>query len=102
MKKVLFIATLLLVAAPQMPLIAQEKKEKVHAVEDIFPELSLVNNVLYVKNAPIGSHLEIITIVGNKVQEITMKSHEAAIELTLPKAIYIFRIEGVVRKFIIK
>ncbi|MDR2057318.1 MAG: hypothetical protein LBP83_03375 [Dysgonamonadaceae bacterium] len=68
----------------------------------IFPELNVVNNVLYVKNAPIGSRLEVITIVGNKVLVIEIKSHNLTYELNLPKAIYIFKLEGVVRKFVIK
>jgi hypothetical protein len=40
--------------------------------------------------------------VGSKVREIEIQSREVAYELHLPKAIYIFKLEGMVRKFVIK
>jgi hypothetical protein len=84
-------------------LFAQGKKEQNAVIEGItFPEMNVVNNILYIKNAPVGSKLEIITIVGNKVRQIEMKSAEGAYELNLPKAIYIFKLDGVVRKFVIR
>jgi hypothetical protein len=84
-------------------LFAQGKKERSAVIEEItFPELNVINNILYIKNAPVGSKLEIITIVGNKVRQIEMKSGEGAYELNLPKAIYIFKLDGVVRKFVIR
>ncbi len=98
---ILIIIFLFSLVAPQV-LLSQEKKEKVEVSEEMLPELSVVDNVLYVKNAPIGSTIEIITIVGNKVHEIELKSRESSYQLNLPKAIYIFKLNGVVRKFVIK
>jgi hypothetical protein len=102
MKKILLIVTCLLIAAPHS-LYAQSKREKVAIAEEtLVPELSVVNNTLHIKNAPIGAKLQVITIVGNKVREIEIKSSEPSYELNLPTAIYIFKLEGVVRKFVIR
>lgn len=101
--KIFLLAITLLILPTQVFLFAQEKKDKIVVVEEIIlPELNVINNVLYIKNAPIGAKVEIITIVGNKVCRIEMKSKDGVYELNLPKAIYIFRLEGVVRKFVIK
>jgi hypothetical protein len=88
----------------QVFLFSQDKKEKSPVAEEevALPELNVVNNILYIKNAPVGSRLEVITIVGNKVLEIKIKSSNSAHELNFPKAIYIFKLEDVVRKFVIK
>jgi hypothetical protein len=106
MKQFILIVTLLAVVSAPVSLFSQEKKEKKEKIvvvdETLTPELNVVNNILYVKNARIGSHLEIITIVGNKVCDFELKSVSASYELNLPKAIYIFKLEGVVRKFVIK
>lgn len=87
-----------------VPIYSQDKKEEVSVVETTqqSPELSLADNILYVKNAPIGSKIEIITIVGSKIKEIEVKSSEGSYELNLPRAIYIFKLEGTVRKFVIR
>jgi len=84
------------------PVFAQQTTKKVAVEETNTPEINVIDNKLYVKNAPVGSHLEVITIVGNKVKDIEMKTVEGVYELNLPKGIYIFRLEGVVRKFVIK
>jgi hypothetical protein len=103
MKRFFLSVTLLLFVSFQVFLFAQNKREKFPVTEEIvLPELNVVNNILYIKNAPVGSRLEVITIVGNKVLEIKIKSSNSSHELNLPKAIYIFKLEGVVRKFIIK
>jgi hypothetical protein len=102
MKKFFFLIVFLLISL-QVSLFSQERKEKVAVSENIvFPELHVINNILYIKNAPLGSRLEVITIVGNKVLVIEIKSRNLTYELNLPKAIYIFKLEGVVRKFVIK
>jgi hypothetical protein len=102
MKKIMLVCALLLVASPHFLLSAQEKKAKTIVNEVTLPELTVIDNVLYIKNAPVGSHVEIITILGNKVKEIPVKSNNDSYELRLPRAIYIFKIEGIVRKFVIK
>ncbi|MDR0682293.1 MAG: T9SS type A sorting domain-containing protein [Dysgonamonadaceae bacterium] len=102
MKRFSLVIVLLILSA-QVFLFAQEKKERATVVEEVvLPELNVVNNILYIKNAPVGAKVEIITIVGNKVCRIEMKSQEGIYELNLPKAIYIFKLEGVVRKFVIR
>lgn len=103
MKRVLFSLLLAIVSFSSLPLQAQETKAKSAVEEAKTPEINVVNNVLYVKNAPIGSRLEIVSIVGSKLKEIEMKSSSATYDLSnLPKAIYIFKLEGVVRKFVIR
>ena len=104
MRKTLLLTVVFgLAFSSQIPLGAQNRKEK-PATEEvaISIELSVTNNVLNVKNAPVGSKLQILTIVGNKVREIEIRSSDDSFELRLPKAIYIFKIEGVVRKFVIR
>jgi hypothetical protein len=103
MKKLFYLIALLLLVSSPVFLFAQEKKDKVLVTEEvILPELSVANNILYIKNAPVGRRVEVITIVGNKVLEIEIKSTNVTHVLELPKAIYIFKLDGVVRKFVIK
>ena len=110
MKKFLFI--LLGITALSLSLYAQDaKKEKgimeviTEETETLNPEMYVSNNVLYIKNAPRGAKLHIITIVGNKVREINIHDTDVSYELSqwnLPKAIYIFKLEGLVRKIVIR
>jgi len=103
MKRFVLVIILLSVVSISGSVFSQEKKERVVVVEEsTTPELSVADNILSVKNARIGSRIEIITIVGNKVDEIEMKTTSGNYELRLPKAIYIFKLEGVVRKFVIR
>jgi hypothetical protein len=104
-KRALLIVFLLIISCP-VSLFSQEKekekKDTVMITEALTPEMSVVNNRLYLKNAPIGKKVEIITIIGNKVREIQIKSPSDEYELNLPRAIYIFKLDGVVKKFVIK
>lgn len=103
MRRYLLYLILAFVSFAFLPLQAQEAKGRAPIEETRTPEINVVNNLLTVKNAPIGSYLEIVSIVGNKVMAIEMKSTDASYDLSnLPKAIYIFKLEGVVRKFIIR
>ena len=71
--------------------------------EQVTPDLYVVNNKLYVKNVSTGKKVEIITIIGNKIREIQITSSpDFEQELNLPRAIYIFRTDGIIKKFIIK
>jgi hypothetical protein len=104
MKKFLFLSLLgFCLASSALSLRAQPVKSgKDRGVETILvPEMYLSNNILYIKNAQPGAKLQIITIVGNKVREIELQNRDGAYELNLPKAIYIFKLQGIVRKFII-
>ena len=103
MKRFILIIALSSVVSTQSFLFSQEKKEPVVVIEEApTPELSVVNNILSVKNARVGSRIEIISIVGNRIDSIEMKTTSGTYELRLPKAIYIFKLEGVVRKFVIR
>jgi hypothetical protein len=105
MKKILLILSLTCgLIAPTLTLHAQSaKKEKVAAAHEIgVPEMYVSDNILYIKGAQVGAKLQIVTIVGNKVREIELQSSDVAYELNLPRAIYIFKLQGAVRKFVIK
>ena len=108
MKKFFFIIALITTSFSVYPLYAQDKQEeKTPITEEVVedskqPEMHVLNNVLYVKNAPVGSKIEIITILGSKVREIKLKTSDINYELDLPKAIYIFKLNGMVRKFVVR
>ncbi|GHT53542.1 hypothetical protein FACS189451_05750 [Bacteroidia bacterium] len=70
--------------------------------EVVVPDMTVVNSKLTLKNAPIGRRVEIFTILGNKVRQIEIKSQDGEYELNLPRAIYIFKLDGVVKKFVIR
>lgn len=82
------------------------KKER-HAMRIIKPEtedtlkITVIDNRLKIENAPLGSKLEIYSVVGLKVYEI--KLHEKTTELVVPiaKGYYIVRIGRTVRKIAI-
>jgi len=82
----------------------KNRKETVEMEEQVMPEMNVVNNRLIIHNAPVGKHVEVITIIGNKIRDILITNREFEYDLNLPRAIYIFRIpmEGTVKKFIIK
>ncbi|GHT11974.1 hypothetical protein FACS189426_14670 [Bacteroidia bacterium] len=80
----------------------KSKRDSVTIAGALAPEMNVVNNRLYLKNAPVGKKVEIITIIGNKIREIQIKSPNDEFELNLPRAIYIFKLDGVVKKFVVK
>ena len=66
-------------------------------------EITIIeSNRISVKNAPIGKKLEVYSIVGNKVKEFEMKTSSGEYPLNLPRSIYIFKLDGIVRKYVIK
>ena len=65
-------------------------------------KVSAVDNRIIVSNAPEKSKLEVFNIVGSKVKEIEMKQSSGEYPVTLPKGLYIVRIEGIVRKIVIR
>ncbi|MDR2621764.1 MAG: T9SS type A sorting domain-containing protein [Dysgonamonadaceae bacterium] len=84
---------------------AQDKpnrKQTTVAEEFVVPDMNVTNNKLTLKNAPVGRQVEIFTILGNKVKQIEIKTTDGDYELNLPRAIYIFRLDGVVKKFVIR
>ncbi|MDR1561498.1 MAG: T9SS type A sorting domain-containing protein [Dysgonamonadaceae bacterium] len=81
----------------------EEQRKKNEMVSEISPlEMNVSDNKLTLKNAPVGKQVVIYTIIGNKVRQIEIKSSNEEHELKLPRAIYIFKLEGVVKKFVIK
>jgi hypothetical protein len=103
MKRFLFAVILVIILSMQTFLSAQQQSGKrVAIVEMTLPEINIINNVLYIKNVRIGTKSQIFSIVGNKIREIEMKSEDGVYELNLAKGIYIFKLEGIVRKFVIK
>jgi len=80
----------------------KNRKEPVTMDEQVIPDMYVVNNRLYIKNAPVGKRVEVITIIGNKIRDILITSSEFEYDLNLPRAIYIFRMDGMVKKFVIK
>ena len=90
--------------ALSLSLYAQEaKKEKGMMTEEApVPTMHVAEGILYVTDAPIGAKIQIITIVGNKVCEFTVQESDASYVLNLSKGIYIFKMGGMVRKFVIR
>ncbi|MDR1631894.1 MAG: hypothetical protein LBR97_03285 [Dysgonamonadaceae bacterium] len=80
----------------------QNKKQTAVAEELVMPEMILINNKLTLRNAPVGRRVEIFTILGNKVRQIEIKTPAGDYELNLPRAIYIFKLDGVVKKFVVR
>jgi len=83
----------------------QAKKEKEIVTEEaLTPEIEMFvfQNTVYVKNAPIGAKLQIFSLLGNKMREIEITDREFSQALNLPKAIYVFRLEGKVLKIVIR
>ena len=108
MKRIALVIVFLMVLSYQVSVFSQflqdnrNRREFVVIEEQFTPEMTVVNNRLYLKNAPVGKRVEVITIIGNKIREIQITSSEFEYELNLPRAIYIFRMDGMVKKFIIK
>ena len=106
MKRIAFIIVFLLVLSFQNFVFSQDNKNKkdtvtieVQVVPE--PEMYVDSNRLYVKNATVGKRVEIYTIIGNKIREIPLTSKEGIFDLNLPRAIYIFKLEGVIKKFVV-
>ena len=65
-------------------------------------EISAYDNKIVVENAPIGSKLEIYSVVGIRVKEIPMKQHSGEYAVDIAKGYYIVRIGETVRKVSIR
>jgi len=105
MKRIALVSIFLIILSYQVSVFSQDnknRKEPVMVEEQVTPEMNIINNRLYVKNAPVGKRVEVITIIGNKIREIQITGSEFDCELNLPRAIYIFRMDGIVKKFVVK
>lgn len=65
-------------------------------------EISYYDNHIKVSNAPVGSILEIYSVVGIKVKEIEIKQANAEYTVNIAKGYYIIRIDDIVRKIAIR
>ena len=65
-------------------------------------EISFVDNRIKVKNATIGSKLEIYSVVGLKVMEVEIKHTSSEYPVNLSKGYYIVRVEETVRKIVVR
>jgi len=77
--------------------VAQSKTEESDGIE-----ISAYENRIVVSNAPIGSILEIYSVVGIKVKEIEMKYPSGEYTVDIAKGYYIVRIGETVRKVAIR
>ena len=65
-------------------------------------EMTVSENKLILKNAPVGKQVEIISIIGTKIKIIKISSPDLIQELNLPRGIYLLRMEEMVKKTLIK
>lgn len=65
-------------------------------------EISAYDNKIVVKNAPVGSKLEIYSVVGIRVKEFEMKQPDGEYTVNIAKGYYIIRIGETVRKVAIR
>jgi hypothetical protein len=70
--------------------------------DSLAPSVVAVGNCIKVTNAPVGSYLEVYSVVGIKVAEIEMKTPNGEYVLHISKGYYIVRIGNVVRKIALR
>ena len=97
----LVIVTGLLVSSPAMAL-EESPQQRVTQADPAPIEISAYDSCIHVKNAPIGSILEIYSVVGIKVKEIKIKESNGEYPVNIPKGYYIIRIGETVRKIVIR
>jgi len=105
MKRIALVIVFLMFFLCQVSVFSQDNKNRKETAlieEQPKPDMNVVNGKLELKNAPVGKRVEVITIIGNKIRDILITSSEGAYELNLPRGIYIFRMDGSTRKFVIK
>jgi hypothetical protein len=103
MKRYLFILIIAWSAVFSTSLPAQEAKPNTPAEADKKNiELTVDANRISVRNATVGQTMEIFSIIGLKMNEITMKATAADYTLNVPKGYYIIKIGETVRKIVIK
>lgn len=105
--RILFSIILLISAYVGFPFIAsaQQTVQATHAIKQTEPdsiEISAYDNKIVVKNAPIGSKLEIYSVVGIRVKEIELKQPDGEYTVNIAKGYYIVRIGETVRKVAIR
>lgn len=105
--KVIYLILLLLAFSAGYSASAQAEKSKEisYSVKQTDPapvEITAFENRIKVENAPVGSMLEIYSVVGIKVKEIEMKQPSGEYIVNIAKGYYIIRIGETVRKVAIR
>ena len=104
--KLIHIIALALAFSASYPVYAQANKSGVKTFasrQDPSPiEITAYENRIKVENAPVGSILEIYSVVGIKVKEIEVKQSTAEYVVDIAKGYYIIRIGDTVRKVAIR
>lgn len=89
-------------------LLAQQTNERLSASiakNEVSTDEIIINaydNRIVVENAPVGSKIEIYSVVGIRVKEIIVKQPSAEYTLDIAKGYYIIRIGETVRKIAIR
>ena len=109
-----FIKTILIVLAVHcsFPLVANaqhgikvvpshQKENKLRPTKDSL-EISAYANKVVIKNGKPGKKMEIYSVVGIRVKEITIKEPNCEFEVGLAKGYYIVKIEETVRKIALR
>lgn len=84
---------------------AQENHVRIAVSEEKEPtpiKISAYDNKIVVENAPVGSKLEIYSVVGIRVKEISLKQPSGEYTVDIAKGYYIVRIGDTVRKIAIR
>jgi len=106
MKRIALVFVFLTIFSYQVSVFSQDDKNRKMSVameEQVTPEMNIIDNKLYLKNAPVGKRVEVISIIGNKVLDIKItNSVLEGYELNLRRGIYIFKMDGIVKKAVIK
>lgn len=105
--KAIYIILLMLAFSVGYPVSSQAASPEVltHGAKQNDPdpvEITVYENRIKVENAPVGSLLEIYSVVGIKVKEIEIKQPSGEYVVNIAKGYYIIRIGDTVRKIAIR
>lgn len=105
--KPIHIIALALVLSAGDPIYAQAGKSETQAFASrqdppASVEITVYENRVKIENAPVGSVLEIYSVVGIKVKEIKIRQSAAEYEVDIAKGYYIIRVGDTVRKIAIR
>lgn len=80
---------------------SHQKENKLKPNKDSL-EISAYAGKVVVKNATVGKKMEIYSVVGIRVKELTIKESNCEFEVGLAKGYYIVKIEDTVRKIALR
>jgi hypothetical protein len=106
MKRIALVIVFLMGLSYQVSVFSQDnksRKEPIAIEESVTPEMYISpDNKLILKNAPVGKQVQIFTIIGNKIRDIKIKNPDEEHVLNLPRGVYIFKMDGIVKRRIIR